>query len=279
MNSKEKPFISITGISTTSEANGVARSFQDHLPADSTHQAAIGFLVNSHSLEGAYIKSIKYPDINSIPALLSQTQPDIINIIHYATQDRKTLPSQIINVYNRNDIYKAGLSKTIQLNVRWPDVADLQTIKDELPDLKIILPLTARTLNNQSREQITQKLKRYENNVDYILIDPSGGKGITFTAGWAATHYRLLKDNYPEKQIILAGGFNDKNITQRLAEISHAVLSDDFGIDAESGLREPDKLSRYGKLSLPKVDIFIKKAANFLSPTIDSSSPTATQTC
>lgn len=268
---KEKPYISVTGVTTLQEAQVVAQTFGCCLPPESNHQGAVGYLANSYTLDGSNRRPTKFPDINDLPLLLSQTHNVALNTIHYNTKDRNTLPWQVRKLFGQNYIYRDDLCRALQLNVRWPDLSHVEAIKSALPDLKIILPLTPRILGRQTREEIADSLRPYENFIDFILIDPSGGKGITFEASWVAPYFRLLKYDFPEKQIIVAGGFNEGNVTPRLAQITYALMSDQFGIDAESGLRETVAENQFGRLALPKVVKYIERASSFFSAIKDPS--------
>lgn len=267
MISKERPFIGITGIKTPQEASSLAKIFRQHAVPGSLHQGAAGYLANKNTIDGLNERSTKYPGFGTLPELLSYTYDAAQNIIHYNTQEKDTLPQQVITLFDREDIYNSGLCRTLQVNVKWPDVTHIEAIKTAFPDLRIILPLTPRMLKNQKRENIAENLEPYEPFIDYILIDPSGGKGKTFEPGWAAPYHRILSHYFPDKQIIFAGGFNDRNITSRLTHLFFTLASGNFGIDAESGLRDTDPHSRFGKLSLPKVEKYIKHATVFFSST------------
>lgn len=270
---KEKPYIGVTGLTIPDEARVVAQTFERCLPPESSHQGAVGYLVNLSTLDGFNRCPAKFPDINDLPSLLSQTRDVALNTIHYNTKDRNTLPWQIIKLFGQNDIYRDDLCRTLQLNVRWPDLSHVEAIKSALPQLRIIFPLTPRILRRQTREEIADSLGPFKNFIDFILIDPSGGKGTTFEASWVAPYFRLLKYDFPEKQIIVAGGFNEGNVAPRLAQITYALMSAEFGIDAESGLRKTVVENQFGRLALPKVVKYIESASSFLSYQRSVSSP------
>lgn len=268
-----KPYISVTGVTNLEEAKILADTFNHCLSAQSSHQGAVGFLVNSYTLEGFNRKPSRFPNSAQLPDLLAETGDTVLNIIHYNTKNREELAGQVKELFGAR-LYQDKLCRVLQLNVRWPDVHQVETIKLALPELQIILPITPRILRRQSKEEIAERVGEYENLIDFILIDPSGGRGTTFEAGWVAPYYRLLKYYYPEKQVIMAGGFNENNLRLRLAQITQALMSGEFGIDAESGLRDKSMGDYYRRLSLARAVEYINQASAFFSTTSDPASQT-----
>lgn len=267
-----KPYISVTGVTNLQEARTLTKTFNRSLSPESSHQGAMGFLVTSRTLEGINPRPSKFPCVSELPILLAGSKDTALNIIHYNTKNREGLAGQVTKLFGLDNIYRDKLCRALQLNVRWPDVNQVDAIRSALPELQIILPLTPRILRRQTREEIAESIGKYENLIDFILIDPSGGRGTTFEASWVAPYYRLLKYYYPEKQIIVAGGFNESNLTLRLVQITHALMSGNFGIDAESGLRDKAPGDHYGRLSLTRAVQFIEKASGFFSPANDLAS-------
>lgn len=259
-----KPYISVTGVTNLAEAKFIASAFRNAMGYNHSHQGAVGYLANLESLNRFNLENLKRPDLSTLPTLLSETEKDAVNIIHYNTRQPKTLAEQVVRLFTETNIYNDSLSQTVQLNTRWPDIGQVQEIKNCLPELRIILAVGGKVLRTQSREEIINKLGDYQSLINVILIDPSGGNQRRFEAGWVAPYIRSIRNSFPDKQIALAGGFNAEGITQRLSEITYAIWDDNFSIDAESGLRDTSK-HPYGTLSLSKAALYIEKAAAFFS--------------
>ncbi len=263
-NKDRKPYISVTGITNRAEANAIALAFQSNLHPDSSHQGALGYRLSSQTLDTLPESSL-YADFRE-PQTLFPDSTSILNVIHYNTRNQSTLAEQVVQIFKKGGIYSDNLCRAIQLNIKWPQVNQLDEIKSALPDLQIVLSITPTILKRETREQISDNVGKRAGFVDFIIIDPSGNKGITFTPGWLAPYFRLLKNDFPDKQIILAGGFNDKEVALRLAELDLALKTKDFGIDAESGLKDG-----HGRLSIAKATAYIEKASSFFNPTTWSS--------
>lgn len=261
-----KPYIGVTGITTESDAQEIAQTFSSTLPKRSTHQGAVEYLVSSKTLQGVYEPNAKYPALAQLSRLLGITNQAALNAIHYRTTDRSTLPQQIKQLFTETEIYQDGLCRTLQLNLSWPDVDQLRQIRQELPGLKIILSLSGRILKRQPWAEISRRAWKYRDLADYVLIDPSGGRGIEFEDRYFPPYYRLINDILPDTPVVLAGGFDDRNVLRRIYNISRLLHTEAFGIDAETRLRvKKDRSDHFGEFSSKKAADYIKKAAAFFN--------------
>ena len=114
-------------------------------------------------------------------------------------------------------------------------------------------------------EQIAEKTKEYERVANYVLIDPSGGRGDEFDIIHSVAVYQELQEKIPLMLIGFAGGFNGHNVRKRIQTLTEMTGAEDFCIEAEGGLR--DKITdRYGDdiLSLDKVKQYIYEVKRVL---------------
>lgn len=263
MNTKEIPYIGVTGVSTVEEAIQINNTFKTAIKGKD-RLGMVGYLVSNRTLLGEKERYEKYPPIEILPQLLAITAETSLNTIHYRTNEPKSLATQIDRLLEIEDIYKRHLCHGIQLNISWPRIDQVEEIKKKYSDLKLILSLNEKALRKNSRVEIVNHLKNYNDFINYIIIDPSGGIGKQFEENAIAPYYRAIKHNFPEKGVILAGGFNDENIFNRLNKVKGAINSSNFGIDAEGGLRIKNHHDPHsGELSLDKTTNYINKAANF----------------
>ena len=131
--------------------------------------------------------------------------------------------------------------------------------------MQIIFQASRKVMEGKNPKQIAAEIRDYDSLVNYVLIDPSGGKGELFDLNKSIEIYYALSDKCPEITVGFAGGFTGKNVLSRADYIVEKIKSRDFCIDAEGGLR--DKLSeRYGDdlLSIEKVIEFTQSASNVL---------------
>ena len=121
----------------------------------------------------------------------------------------------------------------------------VQKIKETHPEMLIVFQASNKFMKGKSPEKISKEIKEYGDSINYVLIDPSGGRGIPFNLESSITIYSELKEKCPDLTIGFAGGFTGKNVFSRLNKIINQTKEKDFCIDAEGGLR--DKLSEdYG---------------------------------
>lgn len=264
---KERSYIGITGATEKSDITQVAESFRKHLNSEGDRFGMVGFLVTDQTIANQPAgRSSKHAQFVDIIQLLEASQPDAENAIHYSTRDRSTLAMQIDGVFGKTGIYNAQLARTLQLNLRWPDPIEIKRIIDKFPEMKIILQLGSKILEQDSRVEIVDRLASYE-GISYVLIDPSGGKGVPFNEKRVAPLFRAIDYNLPDLGIAVAGGFNDQNAINALSNLTRAIATDEFSIDAEGGLRVPAQGEKYGQFSTTKADLFIQRASSFFAPT------------
>lgn len=261
--SERKPYVGITGITSGEQAKVAANTFEKYFPKNAAHTGMTGYLVSLDNLQNPDFENDKYPPLNTLAEMLTITNETALNTIHYRTPDKRNLADQIIQVFENDDIYKNGLCRTVQLNMRWPNKEELEKIKEKMPDLNVILQVGPSILHQQDRFEIATQIKDYGNLIDYVLIDPSGGVGKEADPDFYSSIYRPINHNAPNKAIILAGGLNNHNVLPKLQEFEYSLDTKDFGIDAEQGLRDSKDNSQNTILSNEKIQQYIEKAAEF----------------
>lgn len=254
-----KPYIGVTGIAAEPDARTVAEIFQQYLNNHDTHEGMAGFLISQNILN----KGTEHPKLKLLPVLLQTTGKTGQNCIHYIPYDSTSLGQQVNELFSINEIYNRKLSRTIQLNMRrsdpWPSTNALDKMKDKFPDLNVILQLNAQILDHESQPDIANQLKERKELIDYVLIDPSGGKGIAIDPSTVVRFYRISRHVLPDKPVIFAGGFDNNNVVKLLQILNNLLRTNKFGIDAQSGLRQNNN----GSLSPENVDKYVKKSATF----------------
>lgn len=258
---KAKQYVGITGPVNVQETKEIFRQFSEaDYSLESPHIPMLGFLVSYKTLNGQVIQNRRYPPVNSLPKLLKATNRQVLTMIHYNSKEIDTLSNQVAEIFER--IYDNGLCRAIQLNIAWPDINQVSRIKEQYPDMQIVLQLSHKAMNGKTPNQIAKRVRDYGDLISYVLIDPSGGRGIPFDLDSSVTIYSELKNQCPDLIIGFAGGFTGENVTPRLREIIKRVGDDKFCIDVEGGLR--DKItSTYGDdlLNIKKVRKYLQSSS------------------
>jgi hypothetical protein len=268
-NVKAEPYIGITGLASQEEVERVIAEFhQAGYTMNSPHLPMLGFLVSCESLSNPTLRPVnrRYPRFADVRDLLKQTGRRVFTMIHYES-GLYALAEQVTRMFDR--IYEEGLCRAIQLNIPWPNVSQVQLLKREFPELKIVFQLSHKSIEAMSdapAKDIVDRLEDYGDSLSYVLIDPSAGRGKAFeieNSFELELYYGLSQ--LPYLTLGFAGGFTGDNVARRLEKIKAATGRTNFCIDAESGLR--DQVTKaYGDdlLNIEKVKAYLQAAASVL---------------
>ncbi len=254
----KKQYIGITGFMSPLEVDTVLQT----VPKDSNQKVMIGVLVSGKTIKGIPNKwPNRYPKPEVIPALFTD-HPCALNLVHYNTkeEDSDVILQELLHIQSLSGPYFDGF----QLNLVWPNPKILQQL--EVENIRkniqrkrktIVLQCGGKALSeiDHSPEKLEEKLKQYENMVDYVLIDPSGGLGIPFDIEFVE---RCLGRLYSSKLAYnmgfgIAGGLSSERLPELLQPL---VLSFPYvSIDAEGKLRTPDD-----HLDIKKAIAYLKDA-------------------
>ena len=260
----EKPYIGITGPVLPHEVDLIINEFQKaDITFDSPHIPQIpmlGFLVSYKTLNDLPTKNRRYPNFENLRFLLEQANNRVFTTVHYNTRDKENLANEVSRVFE--GIYEDGLCRGIQLNVVWPSLDQIRQIKREFPDMKIIFQGNQKVLSSGTPQEVVRRIKEYQSDVSYLLIDPSGGRGKEFDIDSSVDIYQELKEQIPDLMTGFAGGFTGDNVIDRTETLINKIKTSKFSIDAEGGLR--DKISpAYGDdlLNPQKVNGYVSNSA------------------
>ena len=259
-----KAYVGITGLVNVQETRSICRGFSETgYSMESPHIPMLGFLVSYKTLNGQPTQNRRYPPVNTLPELLRATDGQVLNMIHYNSKEADTLSNQVAQIFD--GIYENGLCRAIQLNIVWPDIGQVTKIREQHPDMQIVFQASHKAMDGKTPNQIAQRIGDYGDSISYVLIDPSGGRGMPFDLESSVAIYSELREQLPDLTIGFAGGFAGENAASRLKEILKQIGESDFCIDAEGGLR--DKItSAYGDdlLNLEKVRGYLQSASSVL---------------
>lgn len=259
-----KPYVGITGPVNIQETKDICREFSEAgYSMESSHIPMLGFLVSYKTLNGQSTQNRRYPPANSLPELLRATDGQVLTMVHYNSKEIDTLSNQVAQIFD--GVYENGLCRAIQLNIVWPDVGQVARIKEQHPEMQVVFQASHKAMDGKTPNQIAKGVQDYTDSISYVLIDPSGGRGMPFDLKSSVAIYSELREQCPDLTIGFAGGFTGENVAPRLREILKQTEEDKFCIDAEGGLR--DKVtSAYGDdlLNIEKVRGYLQSASSVL---------------
>ena len=258
---KAKPYVGITGPVNTFEVESICKKFRESgYSMGSPHIPMLGFLVSYKTLNNLPTANKRYPQVHVLRDLLAETQKDVLTMVHYNTKEMPSLAGQVAQIFD--GIYQNKLCRALQMNIIWPDVRQVRAVREKFPEMQIVFQASHKAMENKSPKEIIAGIGEYGDTLDYVLIDPSGGRGLEFDIEQSLAVYSELREKLPDLTVGFAGGFNGRNVDTVVEKLIAKLGSTDFCIDAEGGLR--DKISEeYGDdiLNIDSVRRYLQKAS------------------
>ena len=177
---KALPYVGITGFKTKGEIEVTGKIFHERRFYDSSYLPMFGFLVSETRLKQKNVSGKKSPAAEDLTYLARHVPQGSLPMMHYHTNDLETLPAQIRDLFTIYQMYDKRICRAVQLNMEWPSVDKIEEIRNNFPKLHIVLQLSNRGMDSLSVAEIVQKSRSYDGLVQYTLIDPSGGFGISY---------------------------------------------------------------------------------------------------
>ncbi|MEX1061809.1 MAG: hypothetical protein WEC39_01715 [Patescibacteria group bacterium] len=245
------PYIGITGFTGPEEVAGALRVF----PIDSKRKLMVGVLATYKSLRGIPMKPKWAKQTPKPEEIANIFLPDsrAINLVHLSTEEGKedTLLADMLKVHELAGPHLHGF----QLNVAWPQMNQLytyRTIKDKKYQIVLQIGQKAVEKAGGTPEGVVKMIELYAENIDAILLDPSGGLGKKFDPERARQLLKAVADQDWGLNLGVAGGLGPDSLN-----LVEPLVGDfpDLNIDAQGRLRNEDN-----ELDLQLADNYLKKA-------------------
>lgn len=226
-----KPYIGITGFMFLSDALHVLNS----VPANANRLVMLGVLASLKTMRCIQNKwPNRYPTMDKIAGIFPG-HPSVLNLIHYNTKEKETLGEQLVAMTEFGGRNLHGF----QLNIAWPSPDVLAEYKKAHPTKQIVLQIGGHAFEmvNHLPEQLAARVTEYDEVVEYVLLDPSGGYGKPFDPERARDYLLALEAQNFGMGLGVAGGLSPAtlNLVEPLAR-----EFPDLSIDAEGRLRTPE---------------------------------------
>lgn len=239
-------YISATGATTSEQVREIARQIR----GQTNPIPILGFLACTKTLDGK--KPRKTPEryvgsVKDLRALLvtAKKSGGVRTAVHYSplsSQEAKQI-SFVDQISRRLEVFaQNGLCNLLQINADLLSskkgkknlyVDQLSFISGEFPRLKYIFPIQGKHQKWES-EGLTDKLGAYDlSKVEYVLLDCSGGRGVSFDLEQTARVYETIKGTFPYLHVSIAGGLSAENVSQRRRDLTQRLGTDDYSLDAE----------------------------------------------
>jgi|SRR3989338_5699234 len=226
-------YIGVTGFMKSSEVADTLAL----VPSRTTRWLMVGILVSSKTLVGHTNPWLpnRYPKRECINILTSSTHPRAFNLIHYHTDEPSTLADQLAMAVELSSPQLHGF----QLNVRWPDPGQIKKFYQTVgANYHIVLQVGSGAFKDidHSPAKLARKVAEYRDLIDYVLLDPSGGKGIPLNPEMLEQYIVQLDTTVHEIFYGVAGGLDFSNLDLIAPLAKHFPI---LSIDAEGKLRTP----------------------------------------
>lgn len=235
-------YIGVTDVRQVSHALNLCK-----LVEGSSYKMHIGVMTNFDTMKNG-IPPEKYQKVwrpKSELAISFVDHPSAFNVIHYADYKRndRTTTKTLQEVYELGGQYCHG----IQLDMIWPAPEIILDTKKVHPNMKLILQVGRNAMSDMFKEEIgvdslfrlSDRLnKEYFGAVDYVLIDFSGGEGITLDTHKMLLILGHLHKHAPSFSYVIAGGLHAGNLNL----VNEVLRNFPISWDAQGRLR-PSGLS------------------------------------
>lgn len=248
-----KPYVGITGFKTVNEVRVASKAFLEHGYAHSERTGMLGILTSTWKIQQPQKEGKQSPALRDIPQLCNEIPVELLPMIHYHTPHDE-YEREVMQVFDT--LYENNLCRAVQLNMLWPDPAQLARLRKEMPELQVVLQLP-KAVTQSNLADIGAQLREYDGLCEYVLVDPSGGKGKPYDFGRGMTLMQLAHEELSQATIGIAGGLSANNVEERMKEVSDA-FAQTFCVDAQGRLRSDDKRS----LNLERTVAYIRNASS-----------------
>ena len=227
----QQPYMGVTGFMSRGEVQAALEA-QGRRTAQSGRKLMVGVLASSKTLAGNTNKfPNRYPKITDIAGIFPN-EKWTLNLIHYATDEQDTLDQQLIRMVDLGGPYLEGF----QLNVRWPNPAQLRAIGH----LRVVLQLGKKALEEMGNNpvRVADRLDGYRGLISDVLVDASGGLGLKLDPEAAYSYLRAIQERHPTLGLGVAGGLSGETVGG-LEPLAREFSNLSF--DAEGRLRTKDE--------------------------------------
>jgi hypothetical protein len=244
---KKTPYIGVTGFTTKSQVEQILKN-QNINPSIVGRKLMVGVLVSSKTLKGEQDKwPMRYPKIEDIGSIFLD-DPSCLNLVHFSSDNPENLFEDLKKITKLAGPHLHGF----QLNMPWPEKEQVERYKELYPQMEFVLQVgdAAFGCMNNDLAQVHKAVVRYENLVDHILLDMSGGEGLPLDS----EYIELLVSEFSQITnlgIGAAGGLYAGNVQEKLMDIVNQYSNISF--DAEGKLQ-----SETGGLNLNEVRKYLE---------------------
>lgn len=222
--------IGVTDFASSKEVGQALKIFEKFLPLGLLLRMHVGVMTNRRMLNG---EPGLYTNIWPKPQQFKKIfieHPLVYNAVHYVGS--VTDSGKFLNDLNRIVEYGGSNLNAIQLDTALPDVETLKEFRRNNPHVDIILQIGRSIFEEVKNEgKMVNKLKPYQDSVEYLLLDLSMGEGLPLNPKFLVPYVETLKIGLPNMMLIVAGGLGLEAANDSTAELFKRYPN--IGVDAQ----------------------------------------------
>ncbi len=249
-----QPYIGVTGFMNIAEVTEAQTAFSASF-LNKNRLLMVGVLASAKTLAGQKNKyPRRYPDVTQIKNIFTPGQHQVLNLIHYATDNPDSLNDELLALNEIGGPFFHGF----QLNIAWPPPSELEKYRLRDSRSRVVLQIGGAAMDKvlNCPNCIARKIFEYRHLITDILLDASGGKGKPLNPAKAREYLLAIKELLPNIGCGVAGGLGPPPL-HLLNPLFKEFTSLSF--DAESGLRNAED-----NLSLPLVKEYLEQASQMI---------------
>lgn len=227
-----RPYIGVTGFTMHTEVEFV----RANLLEENGRPLMVGVLASSKTLRGIQNRyPNRYPPVERIAEIFTGDS-SVINLIHFNTKEPSSLFYDLCVLTEFAGPHFHGF----QLNIPWPDPKVLRAYRDRYPFAVIVLQVgnEACLQEERSASRIARRVGGYEECIEGVLLDLSGGRGVMLAPGdveFVGACFSEISKRFRDLVLGAAGGLS--------AETMHVITpllpyAPRLAIDAQGMLRD-----------------------------------------
>ncbi len=249
----KQPYVGITGVTNDSELEEVLSIFESAgFKPQASHTGMVGFLAGAHTLRGLPQTKRHVSDVGALERLTQKTAGRALPVIHYEINgEDTTFSGPLIRIFR--NMYKAGICRTAQLNGT-PSKQEVDALMNVFPEMNLIYQIRPEILP-QGSAKVAANIMQHRKAFQYVLIDPSCGRGKDIEPMQAAMMHADLRKHFPDVMFGFAGGFSGDNARSRVSALAGLLGHMNFSVDAEGRLRD-----MRDDLHLPAVRSYVQES-------------------
>ena len=226
------PYIGITDFMNPEEAKRMLKFFDECGAQELNRRLMVGVMMSYKTLNGMPTKwAAAFPPKETIKDIFV-SHPLAFNTLHYADY----LGVNITKNIELAASFGGPNMHAIQLDMIWPDPKVIMQFRERHPWIQIVLQgnSTAMKIVGNDPIKFADRLCKYEDAIDYVLLDKSMGKGLGMNAKALLRFARVIAKRLPEVGIAVAGGLGPDTL-----HLLNPILREfpNVSIDAQSNLR------------------------------------------